>query len=184
MKGLEHTPNVTSTAMEGEGRFQKLDGGERRSSGERRSNDERRGVQDWLNEEQQEERRSGMDRRSGISRRGTPDNRQDERKVIPFAIAPRGSIQAPDGRRWVTTLWDLSNTGLCVIANGQVDLPVNTVCTLTLTEVVGTGLATFQARLMWFSDDAFQTYLGMKFEEPPVLPAGTFLERYLKANFD
>jgi hypothetical protein len=71
-----------------------------------------------------------------------------------------------------------------VIANGQVDLPVGTVCALTLTEVVGTGLATFQARLMWFSDDAFQTYLGMKFEDPPVLPPDTFLERYLKANFD
>lgn len=170
--------------MEGEGRFQKLDGGERRSVLDRRTNQERRGVQDWLDEELQEERRSGMDRRSGISRRGTAENRRDERKLIPFAIAPRGSIQAPDGRRWVTTLWDLSTTGLCVIANGQVDLPVSTVCDITLTEVVGTGLVTFQARLMWFSDDSFQTYLGMKFEEPPVLPPDTFLERYLKANFD
>jgi hypothetical protein len=170
--------------MEGEGRFQKLEGGDRRSGGDRRRNEDRRGVQDWLDEEQQQERRGGKDRRSGISRRGTADNRQDERKVIPFAIAPRGSIQAPDGRRWVTTLWDLSRTGLCVIANGQVDLAVGTVCDLTLTEVVGTGLVSFQARLMWFSDDAFQTYLGMKFDTPPELPPGTFLERYLKANFD
>ena len=170
--------------MGGEGRFQKLNGGEQRNGGDRRSEEERRGVQDWLNEEQKEDRRSGLDRRSGISRRGTAENRQDERKVIPFAIAPRGSIQAPDGRRWISTLWDLSRTGLCVIANGQVDLPLGTVCELTLTEVVGTGLVNFQARLMWFSDDAFQTYLGMKFEDPPELPAATFLDRYLKANFD
>ena len=184
MTGLSIGAALTSTAMDGEGRFQRLDEGERRSSGDRRSNNERRGVQDWLNEDQLEDRRDGLDRRSGISRRGTADNRQDERKVIPFAIAPRGSIQAPDGRRWISTLWDLSRTGLCLIANGQVDLPVGTVCDLTLTEVVGTGLVTLQCRLMWFSEDSFQTYLGMKFEEPPELPPETFLERYLKANFD
>ena len=124
------------------------------------------------------------DRRSGLSRRGSADNRQDERKVIPFAIAPRGSLRTADGSQWVITLCDLSRTGLCVIANGQVDLPVATSCELILTEVVGTGMVNFQAQLMWFSDDAFQTYLGMKFELPPELPPGTFLERYLKANFD
>ena len=124
------------------------------------------------------------DWRSGLSRRGSADNRQDERKVIPFAIAPRGSLRTADGSQWVITLWDLSRTGLCVIANGQVDLPVATSCELILTEVVGTGMVNFQAQLMWFSDDAFQTYLGMKFELPPELPPGTFLERYLKANFD
>ena len=124
------------------------------------------------------------DRRSGLSRRGSADNRQDERKVIPFAIAPRGSLRTADGSQWVITLWDISRTGLCVIANGQVDLPVATSCELILTEVVGTGMVNFQAQLMWFSDDAFQTYLGMKFELPPELPPGTFLERYLKANFD
>ena len=124
------------------------------------------------------------DRRSGLSRRGSADNRQDERKVIPFAIAPRGSLRTADGSQWVITLWDLSRTGLCVIANGQVDLPVATSCELILTEVVGTGMVNFQAQLMLFSDDAFQTYLGMKFELPPELPPGTFLERYLKANFD
>ena len=124
------------------------------------------------------------DRRSGLSRRGSADNRQDERKVIPFAIAPRGSLRTADGSQWVITLWDLSRTGLCVIANGQVDLPVATSCELILTDVVGTGMVNFQAQLMWFSDDAFQTYLGMKFELPPELPPGTFLERYLKANFD
>ena len=124
------------------------------------------------------------DRRSGLSRRGSADNRQDERKVIPFAIAPRGSLRTADGSQWVITLWDLSRTGLCVIANGQVDLPMATSCELILTEVVGTGMVNFQAQLMWFSDDAFQTYLGMKFELPPELPPGTFLERYLKANFD
>ena len=117
------------------------------------------------------------DRRSGLSRRGSADNRQDERKVIPFAIAPRGSLRTADGSQWVITLWDLSRTGLCVIANGQVDLPVATSCELILTEVVGTGMVNFQAQLMWFSDDAFQTYLGMKFELPPELPPGTFLER-------
>ena len=124
------------------------------------------------------------DRRSGLSRRGSADNRQDERKVIPFAIAPRGSLRTADGSQWVITLWDLSRTGLCVIANGQVDLPVATSCELILTDVVGTGMVNFQAQLMWFSDDAFQTYLGMKFELPPELQPGTFLERYLKANFD
>ena len=71
-----------------------------------------------------------------------------------------------------------------MIANGQVDLPVATSCELTLTEVVGAGMVSFQAQLMWFSGDAFQTYLGMKFELPPELQQGTFLERYLKANFD
>lgn len=170
--------------MDGESRFLKLDTGDRRSGQERRGQDDRRGVQDWLNEEHQDDRRSGQERRSGLSRRGSAENRQDERKVIPFAIAPRGSVLAPDGRQWVTTLWDLSSTGLCIIANGQVDLPVGTICDLTLTEVVGTGIVRFQARLMWFSDDAFQTYLGMKFEVPPELPPDTFLERYLKANFD
>jgi hypothetical protein len=55
-----------------------------------------------------------------------------------------------------------------VIANGQVDLPV------------ATGVVNFQAHQMWFSDDSFQIYLGMKFELPPDI----FLERYLKANFD
>ena len=164
--------------MDGEGLFRKLDAPDRRSGADRRNPDVHRGVQDWLHEEQR------PDRRSGLSRRGSAINREDERKVIPFAIAPRGSIQAPDGRQWVTTLWDLSRTGLCVIANGQVDLPLGTVCNLTLTEVVGTGLVQFQARLMWFSDDAFQTYLGLKFEVPPELPPDTFLERYLKANFD
>ncbi len=37
---------------------------------------------------------------------------------------------------------------------------------------------------MWLSDDAFWTYYGMKFEGPLELPPDTFLERYLKANFD
>ena len=158
--------------MGDEGRFQKLNTSDRRNSGERR------GVQDWLNDEQRE------DRRSGLSRRGSASNREDERKVIPFAIAPRGSLRAADGSQWGITLWDISRTGFCVIANGQVDLPVATSCELILSEVVGTGMVKFQAQLMWLSDDAFQTYLGMKFELPPELPPDTFLERYLKANFD
>ena len=37
------------------------------------------------------------DRRSGLSRRGSADNRQDERKVIPFAIATRGSLRTAMG---------------------------------------------------------------------------------------
>ena len=49
---------------------------------------------------------------------------------------------------------------------------------------VGTGMVNFQAPLMGFSDDSFQTYLSMKFELPTELPPGIFLERYLKANFD
>ena len=57
------------------------------------------------------------DRRSDLGRRGSAETRQDERKVIPFAIAPRGSIRAPDGRQWVTTLRDLGSTGLSIIAN-------------------------------------------------------------------
>ena len=158
--------------MGDEGRFQKLNTSDRRNSGERR------GVQDWLNDEQRE------DRRSGLSRRGSASNREDERKVIPFAIAPRGSLRAADGSQWGITLWDISRTGLCVIANGQLDLPVATSCEIILSEVVGTGMVKFQAQLMWLSDDAFQTYLGMKFELPPELPPDTFLERYLKANFD
>jgi hypothetical protein len=49
---------------------------------------------------------------------------------------------------------------------------------------MGTGMVNFQAPLMGFSDDAFHTYLGMKFELPPELPPDTYLERYIKANFD
>jgi len=151
MTGFPYLYAEFQCAMEGEGRFQKLNtnGG-----------------------------------RSGLSRRGSADNRQEERKVIPFAIAHRGSLRTADGSQWVITLWDLSRTGLCVIASGQVDLPVATSCELTLTKVMGTVMVNFQAQLMWFSDDSFQTYLGMKFELPTELPPDTFLERYLKANFD
>ena len=49
---------------------------------------------------------------------------------------------------------------------------------------MGTGMVNFQAPLMGFSDDSFQTYLAMKFELPTELSPGIFLERYLKANFD
>ena len=49
---------------------------------------------------------------------------------------------------------------------------------------VGTGMVNFQAPLMGFSDDSFQTYLAMKFELPTDLAPGIFLERYLEANFD
>lgn len=45
-------------------------------------------------------------------------------------------------------------------------------------------MVNFQAPLMGFSDDSFQTYLAMKFELPTELAPGIFLERYLKANFD
>ena len=113
-----------------------------------------------------------------------PTTGKTSAKSFPSPLPPRGSLRTADGSQWVITLWDLSRTGLCVIANGQGDLPVATSCELILTEVVGTGMVNFQAQLMWFSDDAFQTYLGMKFELPPELPPGTFLERYLKANFD
>lgn len=172
MTGFVDSYTQLQYAMGDQGRFKKL------NTSDRRNSSERRGVQDWLNDEQRE------DRRSGLSRRGSADNREDERKVIPFAIAPRGSLRAPDGSQWGITLWDISRTGFCVIANGQVDLPVATSCELILSEVVGTGMVNFQALLMWLADDAFQTYLGMKFESPPELPPDTFLERYLKANFD
>jgi hypothetical protein len=172
MTGYVDSYTQLQYAMGDEGRFKKL------NTSDRRNSSERRGVQDWLNDEQRE------DRRSGLSRRGSADNREDERKVIPFAIAPRGSLRAADGSQWGITLWDISRTGFCVIANGQVDLPVATSCELILSEVVGTGMVNFQALLMWLADDAFQTYLGMKFESPPELPPDTFLERYLKANFD
>ena len=45
-------------------------------------------------------------------------------------------------------------------------------------------MVNFQAPLMGFSDDSFQTYLAMKFELPTDLAPGIFLERYLEANFD
>ena len=157
MTGFSDSYAQLQYVMGGEGRFQKLNTNDRRNGDDRRDSDQQRGVQDWLKDEQREDCSSGLDRRSGLSRRGSADNRQDERKVIPFAIAPRGSLRTADGSQWVITLWDLSRTGLCVIANGQVDLPVATSCELILTEVVGTGMVNFQAQLMWFSDDAFQT---------------------------
>jgi len=172
MTGCVDSYTQLQYVMGDEGRFQKLHISDRRNGGERR------GVQDWLNDEQRE------DRRSGLIRRSSADNREDERRVIPFAIAPRWSLRAADGSQCGITLWDISRTGLCVIANGQVDLPVATSCELILSEVVGTGMVKFQAQLMWFSHDSYQTYLGMKFELPPELPPDTFLERYIKANFE
>ena len=172
MTGLFDSYTQLQFVMGEEGRFQKL------NTSDRRNSSERRGVQDWLNDEQRE------DRRSGLIRRGSADNREDERRVIPFAIAPRGSLRAADGSQWGITLWDISRTGFCVIANGQVDLPVATSCELILSEVVGTGMVKFQAQLMWLANDGIYTYLGMKFELPPELPPDTFLERYIKANFD
>jgi hypothetical protein len=172
MTGYVDSYTQLQYVMGDEGHFQKLHISSRRNGGERR------GVQDWLNDEQRE------DRRSGLIRRSSADNREDERRVIPFAIAPRGSLRAADGSQWGITLWDISRTGFCVIANGQVDLPVATSCELILSEVIGTGMVNFQALLMWLADDAFHTYLGMKFELPPELPPDTYLERYIKANFD
>ena len=79
-------------------------------------------------------------------------------------------------------MWDRSRTGLYLIA--KVQSLEATSCKLILTEVVRKGMFIFQAQLMWFSDGDFQTYLGMKFESSPELPPNTFLERYLKTNFD
>jgi hypothetical protein len=185
-----------------EGRFRKFGDQDRRKDPDRRSGDERRSasgtdqnqddqnqsVFDWLEREQQEqaqeERRSGLDRRSGVARRGSVQNRREERRSIPFSVAPRGEVRAEDGSHWHCTLWDVSQRGLCVVANGCFELPLGSELSINLFEVVGLGSAAFKANLRWFASDEFQTYLGLQFSEPSTLPPNTFLERYLQTNFD
>jgi hypothetical protein len=182
--------------MEGrlmEGRFRKFGDQDRRkgldprTGAERRSaggEDQNQSVFDWLENEQQEERRSGNDRRSGVARRGSVHNRRDERRSIPFSVAPRGEVRTEDGRHWHCTLWDVSQRGLCVVANGSFELPLGSALNIKLFEVVGLGSAAFKANLRWFASDEFQTYLGLQFSEPSSLPPDTFLERYLLIDFD
>ena len=176
-----------------EGRFRKFgdqdrrksadqrDGGERRSAG---GDDQNQSVYDWLEQEQQEERRSGLERRSGVARRGSVVNRREERRSIPFSVAPRGEVRTEDDRHWHCTLWDVSRRGLCVVAHGCFELPLGSELGIKLFEVVGLGSAAFKANLRWFASDEFQTYLGLQFSEPSTLPPDTFLERYLQTDFD
>jgi len=192
------TTSTLESALESmEGRFRKFGDQDRRKGGDaradqRRADDRRapedkgqdRGLVDWLESEQQEERRSGLDRRSGMSRRGSLYDRRDERRSIPFSVAPRGEVRAEDGRHWHCTLWDVSRRGLCVVANGSFELPLGRELNLTLFEVVGLGSFTFTAHLRWFASDEFQTYLGLQFHEPGTLPPDTFLEHYLQTEFD
>lgn len=145
---------------------------------------EERGVIDWLDEEAREERRNGKERRSGTERRGSVLNRLDERRVIPFSVAPRGEIRASDGQHWHCTLWDVSLRGLCVVSNASFEPPLGSELQLALYEVVGLGSMFFKAKLRWLASDDMQTYLGLQFCDPEILPEGTFLERYLQANFD
>jgi hypothetical protein len=171
-----------------EGRFHKLDGPDRRSSQDRRSGIERRGssvergVFDWLQDEEREDRRNGKDRRSGRARRGTVANRLDERRTIPFSIAPRGEVRTEDGQHWHCTLWDLSRSGLCLVANGSFEPAPGCEFSVALYEVVGLGSVFFKATLRWFAEDEFETYLGLQFSSPAELPKGTFLERYFLAS--
>jgi hypothetical protein len=176
-----------------EGRFRKFGDQDRRKGSDPRCGGDRRdlndddanqSVFDWLESEQQEERRTGLDRRSGVARRGSVQNRRDERRSIPFSVAPRGEVRADDGRHWNCTLWDVSRRGLCVVANGCFELPLGSDLHITLFEVVGLGSAAFKANLRWFASDEFQTYLGMRFSDPDTLPTDSFLERYLQTEFD
>lgn len=149
-----------------------------------------RGVIDWLEQEGRQERRSGRDRRGGeerrlaAERRGTVHNRRDERRLIPFSVAPRGEVRTSDNRHWHITLWDVSLSGLCVVVSGTFDEPLGSELQLALYEVVGLGSMFFKAKLRWFANDEFQTYLGLQFSDPDQLPPGTFLERYLAARFE
>jgi hypothetical protein len=78
----------------------------------------------------------------------------------------------------------VSQRGLCVVANGSFELPLGSALNIKLFEVVGLGSAAFKANLRWFASDEFQTYLGLQFSEPSILPPDTFLERYLLTDFD
>jgi len=176
-----------------EGRFRKFGDQDRRKGPDQRAGQERRSsggdehnqsVFDWLEREQEEERRSGLDRRSGVARRGSVQNRRDERRSIPFSVAPRGEVRTEDGSHWQCTLWDVSQRGLCVVANGCFELPLGSELSISLFEVVGLGSAAFKANLRWFASDEFQTYLGLQFSEPSTLPPDTFLERYLQTDFN
>jgi hypothetical protein len=176
-----------------EGRFRKFGNQDRRHSSDQRSGGDRRrsadedsnqSVFDWLESEQQEDRRNGLDRRSGMERRGSVHNRRDERRSIPFSVAPRGEVRTEDGQHWHCTLWDVSRRGLCLVANGCFELPLGSELTISLFEVVGLGSAAFKANLRWFASDEFQTYLGLQFKEPSTLPPDTFLERYLQIDFN
>jgi len=176
-----------------QGRFRKFGDQDRRKGPDPRAGGERRSVAggepnpsvfDWLESEHRQERRSGVDRRSGVAQRGSVTNRRDERRSIPFSIAPRGEVRTEDGRYWYCTLWDLSYRGLCVVANGCFELPPGTELNIKLFEVVGMGSAAVKANLRWFASDEFQTYLGLQFSEPGTLPPDTFLERYLLTAFD
>lgn len=178
------------------GSLDRRNGQDRRNGGDRRGQsrfrresegdaaEEDRGVLDWLSDEEREERRSGNERRSGTERRGTVHNRRDERRVIPFSVAPRGEIRTGVGEHWHCTLWDLSRSGLCLVANQSFELPLGCELQVALYEVVGLGSMFFKAHLRWFASDEFQTYLGLQFSDPGLLPEGTFLERYLQARFE
>ncbi len=166
-----------------EGRFRKLGEQDRRSGNDRRDPEDR-GVFDWMEAEAREEHRSGRDRRSNSSGQGSIRNRQDARQTIPFSVAPHGEVRAPDGSHWHCILWDVSLSGLCLIASGRLELPIGSDLTVALNEVVGVGSMVFKAQLRWFADDSYQTYLGLQFSETDGLPAGCFLEHYLQVNFD
>jgi hypothetical protein len=191
--GPENSAEPDKPAEFLQGRFRKFGDQERRKGADPRGGGERRSVAggdptpsvfDWLESEHRQERRSGVDRRSGVARRGSVANRGDERRSIPFSIAPRGEVRTEDGCYWHCSLWDLSYGGLCVVANGCFELPLGTELNIKLFEVVGMGSAAAKASLRWFASDEFQTYLGLQFSEPGTLPPDTFLEQYLQTPFD
>lgn len=142
------------------------------------------GVLDWLEAEQQGNQQRRRDRRSGVERRGSVQNRREERRLIPFSVAPQGRVSTLAGQHWHCTLWDLSYRGLCLVAQGSLELPLGSTLQVALTEVVGLGSVEFKAELRWYASDAFQTYLGLRFQEPDTLPKDSFLERYHAADFD
>lgn len=191
--GPENSAEPDKPAEFLQGRFRKFGDQERRKGAGPRGGGAGRSVAggaptpsvfDWLESEHRQERRSGVDRRSGVARRGSVANRGDERRSIPFSIAPRGEVRTEDGCYWHCSLWDLSYGGLCVVANGCFELPLGTELNIKLFEVVGMGSAAAKASLRWFASDEFQTYLGLKFSEPGTLPPDTFLEQYLQTPFD
>jgi hypothetical protein len=190
--GLAQTSSESPPKHGMEGRFRKVDRPDRRSGEERRQGEspapDQIGVFDWLQAEQRELDQAtaaeGIDRRSGRARRGSISNRRDARRSIPFSVAPHGELRSADGLHWHCTLWDVSRSGLCLIATGVFELPLDSELIVRLYEVVGLGSLFFKARLRWFAIDEFQTYLGLQFSDPVELPTDTFLERYLQASFD
>ncbi len=106
---------------------------------------------------------------------------RSSRHLAPIgAEAIEGELVCSEGKAVPVSLWDLSESGFCVVVHGPMTDQIEHTVTIKLRDCSSPEQLQLFGRMRWSDRVAGTTFAGLRLKTPPSVLRQSFLGRYLQ----